>query len=169
MNTESGDPVRSRTRFQLPFWRHALWFLVMAVASAIFAVDAFVAALTSPETTRSPALAVIGAAAGLAVSVIALRFAASAVYAGDNIVRVVGPLKTHRFAWREVRCFRLRDWGPLRWGIGTIDLVDGRSYSIWGITRPDPPLPRGKSLAEELIDELNARVELERGRVPQLM
>lgn len=81
-------------------------------------------------------------------------------------VRVVNYVRSRFIPWEAISGFSLRPWNPLWTPVGYVDLKDGSSVPVLGISRLRPELWPKRKPADDMIDELNRLLgEVRRGKV----
>ena len=91
-----------------------------------------------------------------------LRLARAGVYAGDDGIRVLNPLRTVRVPWDHVLRFTLKPHKGFP-ALGFVELIDGREIQIWGIQSRSSSVV-AKRIPEAVVGELNERLARERAR-----
>jgi hypothetical protein len=126
----------------------------IAATVVVVVVGAFLAAMvvTGPSVGAG-ALAVVY---GVPVVWCAWRWGWGGVFVDENGVRVRGLFRDRRIPWREIKRFV----NPAS-GAASLELVDGRSVTIWAfqVSRRDARRGRTDPEVTAFVDELNALVD----------
>ena len=131
---------------------------LITVLAVLFAVGSIISAATRKGSATDrwvPALVVV-ALSGFCLA----RLARSGVYADEQGVRIVNPLRTDRIRWEELQRFTLRPHKGFR-ALGFAERIDGTQVQIWGI-QARSSAPAAVRVPQQLIDELNERLGRER-------
>ena len=89
------------------------------------------------------------------------RFARAGVYVTPSGVRVLNPHRTVHLAWHEIERFSIGAKGLLP-RVGIAELTNGRSVGLYGVSAPNPTFRPGDRKAENIITDLNKRLERSR-------
>jgi hypothetical protein len=139
----------------LTAYRNHQYALLIAVVAVLFACASLVAGIVRDGST--------GARFGPVVPVVLLsafcllRLARAGVYADDEGIRVLNPLRTVRIPWEQVDHFSLRPYKGFP-SVGFAELVDGGRVQMWGIQARSYNTA-AKRVPEELIEALNRRLQ----------
>jgi hypothetical protein len=140
-------------------YRNRSYALIIAVVAVLFAIASIVGAAVKGGSW---------APAGVVVALSAfclLRLARAGVYADDEGIRVLNPMRTVRIPWERVERFTLRPHKGFP-AVGFAELSDGSRVQIWGIQARS----RAKAalrIPEEVVAQLNERLaEARAGRSP---
>ncbi|HVL94309.1 MAG TPA: PH domain-containing protein [Solirubrobacteraceae bacterium] len=92
------------------------------------------------------------------------RLARAAVYAGEEGIRIVNPLRTVRLPWSRVVRFNVRRQGGFP-AVGFVMLDDGTEIKAWALQARNAS-PGAIRVANRLADELNERLAQARAASP---
>lgn len=137
-------------------YRNQSYALLIAVVASLF----FVASLVN-AAARDGTWAAVGVVGALTLFCL-LRLARAGVYAGDEGIRVLNPLRTVRVPWDHVLRFTLKPHKGFP-AVAFAELIDGREIQIWGIQSRSPSVA-AKRIPEEVVAALNERLTRERER-----
>ena len=137
-------------------YRNQAYALLIAVVAALFFVASFVNA-----AARDGSWAAVGVIAALSAFCL-LRLARAGVYAGEDGIRVLNPLRTVRVPWEHVLRFTFKPHKGFP-GLGFVELIDGREIQIWGIQARSSTVAATR-IPEQVVAELNERLARERER-----
>ncbi len=140
----------------MQIYRNQSYALLIAVVASLFFVASAVNALANDGAW--PPVAIVGALSLFCL----LRLARAGVYAREDEIRVLNPLRTVRVPWDHVLRFTLK---PNRGfpAVGFVELIDGREIQIWGIQARSASVA-AKRTPEEVVEQLNERLARERER-----
>jgi hypothetical protein len=138
-------------------YRNQSYALLIAVVASLFFVASAVNAAVNDGSW--PAVGVVGALSLFCL----LRLARAGVYAREDGIRVLNPLRTVRVPWEHILRFTIK---PSRGfpAVGFVELIDGREIQVWGIQARSPSVA-AKRVPEEVVEQLNERLARERGRL----
>ena len=91
-----------------------------------------------------------------------LRLARAGVYAKEDGIRVLNPLRTVRVPWDHVLRFTLKPHKGFP-ALGFVELIDGREIQIWGVQARSSSAA-AKRIPEDVVERLNERLARERER-----
>jgi hypothetical protein len=131
-------------------YRNSSYAVLIAVVAVLFSV-ASVAAYLADHWPIEPVLVVFALSAFCL-----LRLARAGVYADDEGIRILNPLRTVRIPWARVQRFTLRAHGGFP-AVGFAELVDGEKVQIWGIQARSHSAP-ARRVPEEVVAALNERL-----------
>ena len=129
--------------------------LIAVVASLFFLASAVNAAVKGGDWVP---VAVVGALSLFCL----LRLARAGVYADDEGIRVLNPLRTVRVPWDHVLRFTLKPHKGFP-ALGFAELIDGRQVEMWGVQSRSSTVA-AKKIPEDLVAQLNERLARERER-----
>jgi Bacterial PH domain len=137
-------------------YRNPHFSQMMMLVAVVFALGGILIAATRPETTSfagrwAPAAVIVAMS-----TFVYLRLARAGVYAGEEGIRVVNPLRTVEIPWPHLIRFTARPHKgfPL---IGFAQRVDGTEVKLWGVQARSGSSGAMK-VCEDLIAELNERL-----------
>jgi len=141
-------------------YRNRSYSTLITGVAILFALGSIVAAVArdgDPSLTQRaiPVLPV------LALSAFCLaRLARAGVYADDEGIRILNPLRSVRVPWDHILRFTVRASKGFP-AVGFAELVDGREIMIWGIQSRSGTAV-AKRIPAEVVEELNERLRVER-------
>jgi hypothetical protein len=137
-------------------YRNDSYALVIAVIAVLF----FCASLVNVAVNGGGwiPVAVVGALSLFCL----LRLARAGVYAKEDGIRVLNPVRTVRVPWDHVLRFTIKPHKGFP-ALGFVELIDGREIQIWGV-QARSSTAAGKRIPEEVIGQLNERLARERER-----
>lgn len=137
-------------------YRNDSYALLITVVAVLFFLGSLVNAIASDGTWTSVAIV-----AALSLFCL-LRLARAGVYAGDDGIRVLNPLRTQKVPWDHVLRFTVKASKGFP-AVGFAELIDGREIQIWGIqARSGSAVAR--RVPEAVVAALNERLATERAR-----
>jgi hypothetical protein len=135
-------------------YRNSSYSLLIAVVASLFLVASIVAAVVSGGPWSPVAVVAV-------LSIFCLvRLARAGVYADDEGIRVLNPLRTQRAPWDHVLRFTLKGSKGFP-AVGFAELIDGREIQIWGI-QARSHTAAARRIPEEVVAALNERLAQER-------
>lgn len=137
------------------FRNQAYSTLIAVVATLFFCASAINVAVRGGDWVP---VAVVGALSAFCL----LRLARAGVYANDEGIRVLNPLRTVRVPWDHVLRFTLRPHKGFP-ALGFAELIDGREVELWGV-QSRSSTATAKKVPEDLVAQLNERLARERER-----
>jgi hypothetical protein len=131
-------------------YRNASYALLIAVVATLFFLASLVNALASDGTW--PSVVMVGLLSLFCLT----RLARAGIYAGDDGIKVVNPLRTVRVPWGHILRFTLK---PRRGfpAVAFVELIDGREIQVWGIQSRSGTVP-AKRIPQVEVDKLNERL-----------
>lgn len=139
-------------------YRNSSYALLITVVATLFLVASTVAAIVSGGPWEP--VIVVGALTLFAL----LRLARAGVYADEEGIRVLNPLRTVRVPWDHVLRFTLKASKGFP-AVGFAELIDGREIQIWGI-QSRSGTRAARRIPEEVVAALNERLATERAAQP---
>lgn len=120
-------------------------------------------ALTLGAGSRVGHIALVGTlvVAGLLLLFFGLGTALSCVRVLPSGIRVVNPIAVRELAWDAISGFQQGRWGPFR-RMCLIALADGTTYHSWGLSGGNPTAAPGDPGTPHPIVELNALLDAAR-------
>ena len=140
-------------------YRNPHFSQMMMVVAVVFAIGGILISATRPDGGTVGNWAPAGVMVLLSVFVY-LRLARAGVYASDEGIRVVNPLKTVKVPWEHLIRFTARPnkGFPL---IGFAQRVDGSEVELWGVQARSGS-SGAKRIVDQVIAQLNERLALAR-------
>ena len=136
---------------------------LMIIVSFVFGAGGIVLAIWREDGSlierAAPAVAMVAMS-----TFVFFRLARAGVYADDDGIRVVNPLRTERLPWEHLVRFTFKAYKGFP-GIGLAELIDGRRVELWGIQARSPN-EGAKRVPRQLVDDLNERLRVQRTREP---
>lgn len=140
----------------IPEFQNKSYAVLIAVVATLFFVASAVNAGVRDGSWG--AVAVIGALSLFCL----LRLARAGVFAGDEAIKVLNPLRTVRVPWDHVLRFTLKPHKGFA-AVGFVELIDGREIQVWGIQARTSTVA-ARRIPEEVVAALNERLARERER-----
>ncbi len=131
-------------------YRNASYALLIAVVATLFFLASLVNALASDGTW--PSVVMVGLLSLFCLT----RLARAGIYAGDDGIKVVNPLRTVSVPWGHILRFTLKPHKGFP-AVAFAELIDGREIQIWGI-QSRSNTPAAKKVPQQEVDRLNERL-----------
>ena len=138
-------------------YRNSSYAVLIAVVAVLFFLGSILNAVVNDGGW--PSVGIVGALSLFCL----LRLSRAGVYAREDGIRILNPLRTLRVPWDHILRFTLKGSRGFP-AVAFAELIDGREIQIWGIQARSPS-PVARRIPEQVVAELNERLARERERL----